>query len=284
MHFITPSAELITQQPGIIGMKKLCEMVGRVCTHSENRITEDSYIKFLDIQKSHHHMSPFEAGTVYLIITISKDKGLVKFFKDNIFSFTCLYPGEDRAFVTTNYRVIVENDLELIMERYWSEPTDLHIPRICIKSETCIEVYKDLTRHRSHSPMIESTRFCNYIKEKFSKSVGFTLPCWLGYKSGKPEDEKLWVEEKLSVLEQIYFEAQEKWGWDAQRASYFLPQGTKATMYLTAFPQDWEWLLKLRYEEFTGPVRPDVLELATKFKTILEELGFYESGESSGTL
>ena len=170
------------------------------------------------------------------------------------------------------------------MEKYWSEPTDLHFPRICIKSVTCIEVYKDLTRHRSHSPMIESTRFCNYFKEKFSQSVGFTLPCWLGYKSGKPEEEKSWVEEKLSVIEEIYFESQEKWGWDAQRASYFLPQGTKATMYLTAFPHDWEWFMKLRYEQFTGPVRPDVLELSTMFKSILESVGVYESSESSETL
>ena len=276
MNFVTPTAELSVQQPGVVGMLKFCEMVGRVCFHTEDKITEDSYKKFLENQIAHHHMSPLEAGTVYLLLPISKEPQLIDFFKENIFSFACIYPGEDRAFITTNYRVIVENELEYLLDMYWSESIDLHIPRICIKSETCIEVYKDLTRHRSHSPMIESTRFCNYMKEKFSKNVSFTMPCWLGYKSGKPEEELAWTQEKLEVIEQIYFEAQEKWGWDAQRASYFLPQGTKATCYLTAFPQDWEWLMKLRYEQFTGPVRPDVLELTTKFEKILSELGVYE--------
>ena len=95
-------------------------------------------------------------------------------------------------------------------------------------------------------------------------------------KSGKPEEEKEWVKYKLEEIESIYFDVQNLWGWDAQRASYFLPQGTKATMYLTAFPVDWEWFMKLRYEQITGPVRPDVLELTTMFKEILEKEGVYE--------
>ena len=74
-------------------------------------------------------------------------------------------------------------------------------------------------------------------------------------------------------MEQIYFEAQEKWGWDAQRASYFLPQGTKATVYLTAFVPDWEHFMDLRFKQVTGPVRPDVLELSTIFDKILREAG-----------
>lgn len=271
MNFVSPIAERVIQQPGIEGMLKLCEKVARVCYHSEKSITEDSYKKFLKHQEESHHMSPFEAGTIYLKFKIDSYKELTEFFKDSTYSFVAL--SEGFAYVTTNYRHIIEEDLKDFMYDTWTEPTEYHIPRICIKAETCIEVYKDLTRHRSLSPMVESTRFCNYKSDKFSRCVSFTLPCWLGYKSNLPIEEREWVREQLSAIENIYFEAQERWGWDAQRASYFLPQGTRATIYLTAFPQDWEKLLLLRYKQISGPVRPDVLELSTMFVKILKSEG-----------
>lgn len=270
MKLIEQKAELVRQEPGIVGMYKLCELVGRVCFHSEDKITTDSYKEFIDRCKTNSHMSPLEAGTVYLKFDTTQCPDELEFFKNNTYSYVFVYNIYD-CFVTTNYRVIVDNGLEQFMNEFWSEPCEFHIPRYCIKSETCIEVYKDLTRHRSHSPMIESTRLCNYMNSKFSRNVTFTNPCWLGYKSGCPEEEEKWLKEKLSEIESIYFEAQERWGWDAQRASYFLPQGTKATMFLTAFYQDWDWMLELRYHQITGKVRPDVYELVSKFKEILEK-------------
>ena len=105
MNFVTPTAELAVQQPGVVGMLKFCEMVGRVCFHTEDKITEDSYKKFLENQIAHHHMSPLEAGTVYLILPISEESQLIDFFKESVFSYACIHPGWGRAFITTNYRL-----------------------------------------------------------------------------------------------------------------------------------------------------------------------------------
>lgn len=274
MNFITPSVELAPQAPGIKGMLKQCELVGRVCYRSEDKITEDSYHKFIAQQKSRHHMSPLEAGTVYLILNISSQHDLIEFFKNNHYSYAVIVDSE--AYITTNYRVITENDLEATMIEFWSELTEYHMPRVCFKFETNIAIYKEITRHRSLSPMVESTRFVGYHLQRFSHCVSFTLPCWLGYKSGKPSSEELWLKDKLEFLEKAYFEAQELWGWDPQRASYLLPQGTKATAFFTAFVTDWDWFLKLRYEQITGSVRPDMLELSTKVAEILKQLNYYD--------
>lgn len=271
MEFIKPTVELITPGPTVLDMYKHVEMVGRVCYHSEDKITDTSWSRFINHQVAQGHMSPLEAGTVYWVLPSNHE--LVDFFKLNTYSFVTIKDNE--AFITTNLRVIVENNLKHLLTEYWKF-TEYHIPRICFKWETCIEVYKDITRHRSLSPMVESTRFCNYLLSKFSHSVKFSLPCWLGYKSNYPDDEKRWCEEKLRIIEEIYFEAQDRWEWDAQRASYFLPQGTHATCFFTGFLQDWEWFLALRFEQITGSVRPDVLEISTEVARILKEMNYYE--------
>jgi thymidylate synthase (FAD) len=102
---------------------------------------------------------------------------------------------------------------------------------------------------------IESTRFCNYIKEKFGSTVSFLTPIWL--KSEEQEE----FENDLKTIEDIYF----KWinkGWQAQQAAYFLIQGTKAEIIMTGFASDYEHFFNLRSDVAqTGKAHPTVVEL-----------------------
>ena len=49
--------------------------------------------------------------------------------------------------------------------------------KITVRMTCDIGVYKDLTRHRFGSFSIESTRYCNYGKDKFDNEIKFIDPC-----------------------------------------------------------------------------------------------------------
>ena len=48
--------------------------------------------------------------------------------------------------------------------------------KITVRMYADIGVYKDLTRHRIASFSIESTRYCNYGKDKFDNQIKFIKP------------------------------------------------------------------------------------------------------------
>lgn len=265
MQLIKPSFEIIEQSSGLDGIYKHIELAGRTCYKSLDKITEDSAKDFVDRMIKSAHFSMCEHGTVYLAIpmttyapeavNIYRHNSYSKVNECNEFIFTDKYGNKVAAWcVTTNLRVLIENDCLEDLE-FLCEPTEYHEKRITVKFVSDIHFYKDTTRHRVFSWAIESTRFCNYIKERFGSSVSFITPIWL--KSEEQEE----FEKDLKTIEDIYF----KWinkGWQAQQAAYFLIQGTKAEIIMTGFIQDYEHFFDLRSElAKTGKPHPTVVEL-----------------------
>lgn len=253
MKLIEPSFSILEQTPGIEGMYKHIELAGRTCYKSENRITEDSAKGFVDRMIKSGHGAMLEHGTVYLKVPKTDTAYVVGMkYEKNKYSKSNYVSGDFH--ITTNLRVLVENgwldDLQ-----YLCEPTEYHEKRITVRYTSDIHFYKDTTRHRLFSWAIESTRFCNYLKEKFGSSISFLIPCWL-----KPEEQEEF-EEDLRTIESIYF----KWinkGWQAQQAAYFLIQGTKAEIIMTGFMSDYKHFFDLRSElAVTGKPHPTVMEL-----------------------
>ena len=66
MKLINSSVEIIPQSEGLDGIYKQIEIAGRTSYKSEDRITEDSAKKFVDMLISRGHTAPLEHGTVYL--------------------------------------------------------------------------------------------------------------------------------------------------------------------------------------------------------------------------
>ena len=266
MQLIEPKFEIIEQLPGMEGMYKQIELAGRTCYKSENKITEDSAKGFVERMIQSGHGAMLEHGTVYLKYESELVRGIqecdTKFYKykNNKFSIYNTSRIEKRnntiigGYVTTNLRVLVENDWMDDLQ-YLCEPTEYHEKRITVRYTSDIHFYKDTTRHRVFSWAIESTRFCNYLKEKFGASISFLIPCWL------KEEEELEFEEDLRTIESIYF----KWinkGWQAQQAAYFLIQGTKAEIIMTGFVSDYKHFFDLRSDlAVTGKPHPTVVEL-----------------------
>lgn len=68
MKLIKPSVEIIPQSKGLEGVYKQIEKAGRTCYKSEDKITEDSAKKFVDMLANNKHGAMLEHGTVYLMI------------------------------------------------------------------------------------------------------------------------------------------------------------------------------------------------------------------------
>ena len=86
MKLINSYTEYVPQLPSVIGMYKHIERAMRNCYRSEDKITEDSYYRMLELAKKNHHYSVLEHGTVYLKIPRFKSTYLdesIKFYLNN---------------------------------------------------------------------------------------------------------------------------------------------------------------------------------------------------------
>lgn len=261
MKLIKPSYQILNQPPGLDGIYQQIEMAGRTCYRSQ-RPEGQTAKDFVDRMIASQHYAMLEHGTVYLTIPFNRDVKnwgkLCNKYSRNPYSkvhYNNYVYGltEAMCYITTNLRVLVENgwldDLQ-----YLCEPTEHHEKRVTVKFTADIHFYKDTTRHRVFSWAIESTRFCNYLKEKFGMSVSFMKPTWI------KEEDVPELEEDCKVIESIYF----KWinkGYQAQHAAYFLPQGTKAEVIMTGFVSDYNHFFDLRARGTTGAPHPDVKAL-----------------------
>ena len=185
MKLINPSWEIIEQKPGLEGIYEQIELAGRTCyksTRKEGTTAKD----FVDRMINSKHFSMLEHGAVYLKIPIYYLDEWNQNNKGKIFNKVANSPyskiirdsSNNFWYLSTNLRVIKENNAQFLLV-YWCEPTELHEKMITIKFIADIHFYKDITRHRLFSWAIESTRFCNYRKEKFGMYVSFMKPTWI---------------------------------------------------------------------------------------------------------
>lgn len=289
MKLIKPSFTIIEQGSGIEGVYKQIEMAGRTCYKSEDKITETSAKEFVDRMIKSGHGAMLEHGTIYLFAEWYENDGgspLGK-YKNNKYS---RYTWNDNgAYVTTNLRVLVENgwmdDL-----KYLSIPTEYHARRVTVKFVCDRGVTHEFVRHRVFSFAQESTRYCNYSKDKFGSEITCILPPWIdandpNLNSGHSYCEDDWgnllteyyykvtdkgVENGFTInstrtylvalehSEKLYFSLLTS-GWKAQEARAVLPTAVKAELVMTGFVDDWKHFFHLRT---AAGAHPQARELA----------------------
>lgn len=288
MRIIKPSFEIWDQEEGLEGIYKQIERAGRVCYKSEDKITEDSAKEFVERMVKSGHGAMLEHGTVYLKIPYGTmdDRGefsnepIVIKYIDNPYSVVMNNSENDYWYITSNYRVIIENgwidDLQ-----YLCEPTEFHAKRITVHFVCDRGVSHEFVRHRVMSFAQESTRYCNYSKDKFGNELTYICPCWLDYdrvqelteianRDNKEvyrmgHDESLSMEERglcsfvydMSNHEHGYL-FQISVGWKPQEARAVLPNALKTELVMTGFVSDWEHFFKLRD---AGSAHPQAREL-----------------------
>lgn len=287
MKLIESSVQIIEEKDPY----KMIELAGRTCYKSEDKITENSAKEFVDRMIKLGHGAMLEHGTIYLKIDKTEDGHLPParlYWSDgNHKKYTRVRKHGNSIYVTTNLRVIVENN-RLDDLQYQVKPTEHHEKRITAKFICDRGVSHEFVRHRVFSFAQESTRYCDYSKDKFGNDITYIIPSWLDLPEGKysnwdndwcdvselkllyPEVDNLsdpanCFLQSIKNAEYYYFMLINR-GWKPQQARQVLPNATKTELVMTGFESDWEHFLSLRTSK---NAHPDAQRLSLKLKELL---------------
>lgn len=254
-----------TGASNVIGAKKVIEKAARTCYHSIDKMTAESYEQFVQRLIEAKHFAMLEHGTIYLRMPRMESLKRGHLYGSNPYSFCFVADHEpEYMYITTNYRVIVENGWEDDLE-YISEYVEgKHEERITFHLLTNIQVANEFVRHRVFSFAQESTRFCKYNSDKFNKELTFIVPHEMkNYGPYDKNDNKtliIWTN-AMTRAEEYYFELADA-GCSAQECAQVLPKATKTELIMTGTIPQWKQFIDIRYNESTGPVHPQAKELA----------------------
>ena len=291
MKIIRPSVEILEQGPGIEGMYKQIEQAGRNCYQSSHLIGENTAKSFVERMVASQHTAMLEHGAVYLQMPYSKTA--FNAFDKNPYSKVTEIKEAGCLFVSTNYRVIIENQLEDLM-KYQVEPGPMHELRVTARFNTQIAISREYNRHRVDSIAEESTRYCNYSKDKYANEIKVNLPSWIAEDVIEQYNDRYNIERYTKAIangsatemdaldwwlfanlacETAYMKLIEK-GWPAQQARTILPLDTNTTLVHTAFVSDWQHFFDLRSRGTTGKPHPDAKVLADELLKQFVEKGY----------
>jgi thymidylate synthase (FAD) len=287
MKLIKPSYEIWEQGKELSGVAAQIERAARVCYASEPKGEVGELLGKL-IKSKHYAM--LEHGTVYLYIpsfegdfyqhedgSIDMPRDVRKYYTNKYSKFNYEDSIQESGFyITTNYRVLVENNW-LDDLKYLCEPTEYHEKRITVKFIMDRIGSQSFCRHRVFSFAQESTRYCNYSKDKFGNEVTFIQPCWDYIKTaaynGVDHFDGDYFEHSLREAESYYFKLLDL-GWKPQQARQVLPNALKTELVMTGFVSDWKHLFRLRtsFIAETGKPHPDIANLCDPLYNRFKEL------------
>lgn len=127
-------------------------------------------------------------------------------------------------------------------------------------------VTHEIVRHRLASYSQESTRYCNYSKEKFGNEITVIKPYW--HTGTNQEVINMWSN-LMCDIEEYYFELL-KTGLPAQAARGVLPNDLKTEIVMTCNLREWRHFFKLRTAAAAHPdLRLLSVPLLEEFKRLI---------------
>lgn len=295
-----PQFEIWNQEPGIDGIYRQVERAGRVCYKSEDHCTAESARPFVERMIRSDHTAMLEHATVYLLYrdgeTASAEQGgdaageAWQRYERNKFSKVSTVDG--CHYVTTNLRVLAENQWLADLD-HLTEPLAHHERRVTVHFTTQIATTREFNRHRANSMAEQSTRYCNYSKDKFGNEISINIPEWVRALSveepaqinflelakkvteGQADDYENWLFANLAA-ERAYMNLIAL-GRKPQEARAILPLDTNTELIHTAFVSDWKHFFDLRAQGTTGAPHPDAKVLALPLYDEFCRLGLIET-------
>lgn len=172
---------------------------------------------------------------------------------------TC-YRSEDKI-TEDSYKSLLKNCINRGHESV------LEHEKISIRMVCDLGVYKDLTRHRIASFSIESTRYCNYSKDKFDNQLKFIEPCNI-------EDSNnlaTWKECMKNI--EVYYNLMANNNAKPDELRLLLPHSIAAEVCMTANIREWKHILSLRTTNHVHPsIQQLMIPLLLKFKEEMPEI------------
>jgi len=216
MKLIRPYFEILTTDEEFLSMLKNIERARRTCYKSEDKITNESAPKFVEMIINHGHESVLE-----------HEKITVKF--------------------------------------------------ICDRG-----VSHELVRHRIASFSQESTRYCNYTRNKFNSEITFIIPEWIDLTNWDGRIHASAIDTRMIWLRAMHrseldYNKLIEDGWQPQQARSVLPNSLKTEIVITANLREWREIFRQRTSRASHPQMRELMipllnQLKNKLQIIFDDI------------
>lgn len=187
------------------------------------------------------------------------------------------YKSEDKITETSAAAFvagIIKRGHEAVLEHF-----NITVKFICDRG-----VSHELVRHRLASYCQESTRYCNYSKDKFGNQITcIDLATGFSYDLDDENDRKkyeVW-QKAMEAAEQYYFQMLEL-GAKPEEARSILPNSLKTEIVMTMNLREWRHFIKLRSANAAHPQMRQVSDLILKKFSEEYPLFFRDLAEKKG--
>ena len=289
MKLVKQSFEILEQTDfSLKGIKQFIERCGRVCYKSEDRITDTSYEKFVDMLIKKDHARPLEFGTVHLKTKSSNFQGFMQaLYAEGIFNDVWIKSNynEEVVYTTTNYRYYLDMIKRIpFIKNYFTEEDNEYYPkRYTVHMILSRGVMDEFRTHVTLSHLAESTRYCNYSRDKFDNQITFIQPSWiildkevapineLCLLAGQYDRENPNLRYLASLVDANYtYISLLNKGWTPQQARDVLPLSVKSELISCGFGSAWD---NFFYRRCAKDAHPMAREIAILLQDKFKEMG-----------
>lgn len=304
MKYVEDKVVYVPQESGVEGMYKMMELAARQCYQTLDLVKEGSAHKLIDkVCIAGGHTSVLEFGTVYLkMYDEGAEAERVEAYERDRFSRVVTHNGI--AYITTTYRTIMQGDyddpIEAIQKKFdkpWlddlrymvEQPSMWHHKRYCFQITCDRGGGESFVRHRGEygvSFAKESTRYCNYTKDRFGNELLISVPSkmydlidnyaangndWLLTASIDEQidflrkNDKSWniYEDSIKVNEKSYINLINE-GWKPEDARGVLPLDIKTQFMMSTYYEGWRMFMFRRLAHDAHPHVQSIAQMINK--------------------
>ena len=307
MKIIEPKVEEVKDFEGVDNFYKAVARAARICYASDKTTDDKALVEILIKSK---HFSPFEHAVIFCRNTDEELKGfkydIISNTRNNKYSVkmscafkpsgTTVIPCKDIIYFTAiNGRTLIEriikisdfyegkiidlldSALEVLKGYEIKEDKDNHFFKSFIV-DTSIGCTREMNRHHDNFYICEqSTRYCNFSKDKFGNEVAFNKPYWWNDNpphnyinlSQEEYEQELW-KQSMQHAEDMYIKALNN-DMPTDIARGILPLDTHTRAIYTAAISEWHHFIDLRFKGTTGKPHGDIKIIAEKINNIINK-------------
>lgn len=281
MKLIRQDFNIVNQKGfSIKDIKEHIEYCARISYKSQDRITDDSYEKFVDMLEKRDHARPLEFGTVHLKMILPDFEGFIHSLLtigmlNNIW-IKHAHKG-DVIYITTNYRYYLDivKHFPNVKEYFTEEDNEYYPKRYTVHFITSRGIMDEFRTHIGLSHLAESSRYCSYDKNRFGNELTFIIPNWVNTNCSNKEQEGpsiASIEWSTAMLDaEASYMNLIKMGCTAQEAREVLPLSIKSELISCGFEDAWS---NFFYRRCAKDAHPMAREIATKVRDKFKELNY----------
>lgn len=283
MKLIEPNVQEITDFEGVDNFYKAVARAARIC-YASDKTTDDK--KLCERLIKSGHFSPFEHAIIY--IPYGKDIVLwemgIEQYQGHENKYLVFYTNSEHKFAVyaINGRVIIEsllkkvgaNDIIPNLDSILAYTKNHEVNNawfgkmFSFKSfivDTSIGCTREMNRHHDNFYIVEqSTRYCNFSKEKFGNEVAFNKPYW--YDEASISKQNNW---KFAMQQAEYNYINNQYQFTIDEIRGMLPLDTHTRAIYTATLEEWQHIIDLRLKGTTGKPHGDIMIIADKIDKLI---------------